>query len=145
MGTTWTEFAAFLDELMLGLAPRHFVVVNYLAELTANPYVQVAREDDGTWYCEVASHYNVDRAWPTCNEIALHRAGWAPPESPGENWSQTVKSGEVAVGLLVQALRECLACPDPSRIVCRLGFWPKPPNEWHDEAQPSERPFAIAA
>lgn len=145
MTLIWSDWASELVVDIQGLLPRQFIVLECLVGLSANPYVQVARELDATWYCEVGSAANfATECWPA-DALALIRTGWDPPDSPSGNWYRYCTHGGETVGCLVEGLRLARGCTDPVLMVGRRGQWPAPPPDHGAPTASRPSPFDLAA
>lgn len=144
-----TAFPELHDELTADvdtLQWRDYVIVEVDAGLPCNPYAQVAREPDGTWYCEVvADHYLPSDVWPI-DEFFLVADGWTPPVDPRDNWSCTVDSAARAATTLIDALRHARACPDPYEYTWTQGRFP-PDDDGRGDREPvvPPGPYGLAA
>jgi hypothetical protein len=106
------------------LEPREFLIVEASVGREVEPYAQVAREPDGTWYCEVVSiRYLPAEAWPI-DEFFLVTAGWEPPVNSRDNWSLTAQDHQAAASLLIDALRCGRFCTDPYVYSWTTGRFP---------------------
>jgi hypothetical protein len=78
----FTDWDGLLDDCTytIGcLEDREFLIMEVLVGLDPNPYAQVAREGDGSYYCEVVStHHLPASVWPA-DEWPLVAAGWESP------------------------------------------------------------------
>ncbi len=124
---------------------RRVLIIRALVGLDPNPYTQVARESDGTFYCEVvSSHHLPASTWPI-DEAAFVADGWEPPVGRHTNWSVTAESGYDAAQLLIDALRYGRGCGDPETFVGTIGRWPSPPDDDEHEPPGPPDPFDLAA
>ena len=116
-----------------------------LVGLDPNPYAQVARESDGSFYCEAVSAHHLSAAeWPI-DESALVASGWEPPVGRVTNWSHSAGTAERAAQLLIEALRFGRQCGDPDTFVGKIDRWPPPPDDGDREPVLRPGPFGLAA
>jgi hypothetical protein len=110
------DFRELLEELAADvrvLEAGEFVLLQVAVGRDLDPYAQVAREPDGSWYCEIVSaRYLPPSSWPL-DEFVLVADGWAPPDHARANWSRAAATGEQAAEAVITALRHGRACPDP--------------------------------
>lgn len=146
MNDPFIELRQTLGPEVNDLERRHFLIVEVDVGLDFEPYAQVARELDNTWYCElVSTHYLAAEVWPI-DEFFLVAAGWAPPVDPRDNWSLTAESGLDAVRMMVDALRFGRACTDPYAYSWSFGHFP--PDDgggWREAPVVPRGPFGLAA
>jgi hypothetical protein len=138
----FTELVQTLCPEVGVLERRHFLIVEVDVGLDVEPYAQVARELDDTWYCEIVStHYLASGDWPI-DEFFLLAAGWSPPVDPRDNWSVTVESARDAVRMMVEALRFGRACTDLYSYSWSFGqFPPDDGGQWREAPVPPCDPF----
>lgn len=145
MTVSWQDWACELAVDLQALRPRQFLVLDCLVGLEVNPYVQVARESEATWYCEVASMANFSAQDWLADDLVLVAAGWEPPEAPLANWSLRRGDCDAIVDWLVEAIRFARGCKDPNDIVGTRGRWPSPPTDADDQPDLHPSPFGLAA
>jgi hypothetical protein len=127
------------------LQHQEFLIMQVISGIDPNPYAQVARETDGSFYCEVVSTHHLPEAmWPM-DEWALAADGWRPPVGRQTNWSHIAESSHEAAGLLIDALRHGRTCSDPDAYVGTIDRWPPPPSGDAPEPVRPKSPFGVAA
>lgn len=93
MSTDWDGLLDDCTYTIGCLEYREFLIMEVLVGLDPNPYAQVARERDGSYYCEVVStHHLPASVWPA-DEWPLVAAGWESPVGRQTNWSRSAESG----------------------------------------------------
>lgn len=145
MTVSWQDWACELAVDLQALRPRQFLVLDCLVGLEANPYVQVARESEAMWYCEVASMANFSAEDWLADDLVLAATGWDPPEAPRANWSLRSRDCDSIVDRLVEAIRFARACEDPGVMVGTRGRWPPPPPDGDGRPMLRPAPVGLAA